>query len=99
MGQNKMIKLLDILKEEILTKHYKERKLERGKIIDIVIPPDAYEGYDLIDVKEKLIPILTKELNSKLDTLERTDIGASDRNIVIIFYYALTPCTHLQLLF
>lgn len=84
MGQNKMIKLLDILKEAILTKHYKERKLERGKIIDIVIPPDAYEGYDLIDVKEKLIPILTKELNSKLDTLERTDIGASDRNIVIL---------------
>lgn len=79
-----MIKLLDILKEAILTKHYKERKLERGKIIDIVIPPDAYEGYDLIDVKEKLIPILTKELNSKLDTLERTDIGASDRNIVIL---------------
>jgi len=84
MGENKMIKLLDILREAILTKHYKERKSERGKIIDIIIPPDAYEGYNLTDVKEKLIPILTKELNSKLDTLERTDIGASDRNIVIL---------------
>lgn len=79
-----MIKLLDILREAILTKHYKERKSERGKIIDIVIPPDAYEGYNLTDVKEKLIPILTKELNSKLDTLEKADIGASDRNIVIL---------------
>lgn len=79
-----MIKLLDILREAILTKHYKERKSERGKIIDIVTPPDAYEGYNLTDVKEKLIPILTKELNSKLDTLEKADIGASDRNIVIL---------------
>jgi hypothetical protein len=83
-----MIKLIDILKEAILTKHYKDRKLERGKILDIILPSESYEGYKLEDVKEKLIPVITKQLDSKLEILEKADINSSFRNIVIMKVYS-----------
>jgi hypothetical protein len=63
-----MIKLIDLLRDLLLNEtqlstHYSDRKTERTEILDIIIPSKAYEGYNLNDVKDKLIPLL-KSLKS-----------------------------------
>jgi hypothetical protein len=78
-----MIKLIDLLRdlsllnETQLSTHYSERKAARTEILDIIIPSKAYEGYNLNDVKNKLIPLLKSKLLSQLDILENKDIDSS----------------------
>jgi len=69
--------LLPSLNEAQISTHYSERKAARTEILDIIIPSKAYEGYNLNDVKDKLIPLLKSKLLSQLDILENKDISAS----------------------
>jgi hypothetical protein len=87
-----MVKLINILKEiflkeTILSKHYRERKEQRGIIDDIEIPKESYEGYELEKVKTLMIPILQIKLNEQLNKLEKSDIESSKTNNIgyIIF--------------
>jgi hypothetical protein len=77
-----MIKLIDLLRDLLLNEtqlstHYSDRKTERTEILDIIIPSKAYGGYNLNDVKDKLIPLLKSKLLTQLDTLENKNIDAS----------------------
>lgn len=78
-----MIKLLDILKkilvsEARLTGHYIERKAQRGKILDIILPFSAYERHDKDETVNKLLPLIQSELYKRLEVLENSDISISD---------------------
>ena len=66
------------LNEAGLTDHYRERKAERGTILDIEIPQAAIGNRDLKDVKSKLIPILQAKLDQRLSHVERMDLGISN---------------------
>jgi hypothetical protein len=68
---------LPSLNEAEISTHYTDRKAERTEILDIIIPFKAYEGYNLNDVKDKLIPLLKSKLLSQLEALENKDISAS----------------------
>lgn len=82
-----MIKLIDVLFELVQSQHYVERKNERGTIVDITLPEEAYGEYDKKEAKEKLIPILQQELDSKLAALEAADYEASkQKNVVVRFF-------------
>jgi hypothetical protein len=69
--------ILPSLNEAELSNHYSDRKTEREEILDIIIPAKAYEGYNLDDVKDKLIPLLKSKLLSQLEVLENKNIDAS----------------------
>ena len=77
-----MIKLLTLLLEANLTGHYLERKELRGKILDIVLPREAYGGYDLSIVKNKLLPLLQQDLLNALKVVEGGTYGESQKNIL-----------------
>lgn len=65
-----MITLADILTEAHLTDHYRDRKAERGTIIDIQLPKAAYGEYNVEQAKEKIIDALQSKLNSELSDIE-----------------------------
>jgi hypothetical protein len=75
--QDALQAILPSLNEAELSTHYSERKAERKEILDIIIPSKAYEGYNLDNVKDKLIPLLKSKLLSQLEALENKDIKAS----------------------
>jgi hypothetical protein len=77
-----MIKLIDLLKELTLTGHYKERKSERGDILNITLPKKAYGDYNTLDAQPKIIQAITAELNSRLQRLENADVDASKSSII-----------------
>ena len=52
-----MVKLIEILKELFPTPHYLDRKAERGDIIKIILPKEAYVEYDITETNNKLIEI------------------------------------------
>lgn len=82
-----MIKLSDILLELAQTKHYLERKAERGKIVDIRLQAEAYGEYNKKEVKEKLKPILQQELDSRFRRLENADYTISEqKNVAVRFF-------------
>ena len=78
------------LKEAELTKHYKERKAERGTIVDI-----AARGYNIDDaVKKTLIPKLQAKLDERLTYVENTAIGMSNNfnlGLVVFMPILQTP--------
>jgi hypothetical protein len=59
-----------ILNELNLTSHYVDRKKERGTILNISLSKDAYDGYQFSEVKNALIPKISKEYNDRLSRLE-----------------------------
>ena len=77
-----MIKLTDLLKELFATDHYKDRKAERGNILDITLPKEAYGEYSTVETRQKLKTTIEKELDSRLSKLEGSDIDASKSSIV-----------------
>jgi hypothetical protein len=77
-----MIKLTDLLKELTSTPHYQQRKLERGNILDIILPKEAYGDYNIDEAKSKIIQSITSELNSRLQRLENADVDASKTHII-----------------
>lgn len=82
-----MIKLAEILLELAQSKHYKERKGQRGTILDVRLPDEAYGDYNKKEAKEKLIPTLQRELDSRYSTLEGADYQASmQKNVGVRFF-------------
>jgi hypothetical protein len=77
-----MIKLTDLLKELFSTPHYKDRKVERGNILDITLSKEAYGEYDINEAKSKIISNIKNELDSRLQRLENSDIDASKSSII-----------------
>lgn len=84
-----MIKLTDLLKELTSSSHYQQRKSERGNILDIILPKEAYGDYNIDEAKSKIIQSITSELNSRLQRLENVDVDAS--KTYIIGYKILKP--------
>ena len=84
-----MVKLIEILKELFATKHYRNRKAERGDIIKIILPKEAYAEYDVAETNNKLKLIIEDELKLRLERLENSDINAS--NAFNIGYKILKP--------
>jgi hypothetical protein len=72
-----MIKLINLLEELSLSGHYGNRKIERGDILDIVLPKEAYGDYSTVETRQKLKATIEKELDSRLSKLESSDIDAS----------------------
>ena len=72
------------IQESISSDHYEKRKEERGHILDITLPDEAYTGYDKEETKIKLIAILQNELNSRLKAIEGKDIASSFKNNVLL---------------
>jgi len=74
--------------EAIRTKHYLERKDERGTIVDISIKqPQAYGGRDVKTTNQKLIPILQAELDKRFQYIETEPFGKSGEfNVGAIFF-------------
>jgi hypothetical protein len=77
-----MISLIELLKELGITKHYSERKEQRGDIYKISIPKEAYGDYNVEDTNSKLIDVLKNELFSRLSRIEGIDINASFKYFV-----------------
>jgi len=84
-----MVKLIEILKELFASKHYEDRKAERSNIIKIILPKDAYVGYDMVETNNKLKLIIEDELKLRLERLENSDINAS--NAFTVGYKILKP--------
>lgn len=80
-----------ILWEAIQTDHYLVRKKQRGTIVDIQINnPQAYKNYDVNLTNSKLIPILQKELNNRLQYIETVDFGESGEfNLGVVFFFPI----------
>lgn len=82
-----MIKITNILLELAQSQHYVDRKAERGTIVDIRLPDDAYGEYDKREVKEKLIPALQQELDKRFNMLEGADYTVSmQKNVAVRFF-------------
>ena len=86
-----MIKIINILKELLLeaisSTHYLERKEQRGKIQNIIIPPASYEGYNRQETVDKLFPLLQSELYKRLKILENSIMGISNKfNVAYIMF-------------
>jgi hypothetical protein len=82
-----MIKLINILKEALLkettlSSHYKERRIQRAEILDIILPKESYEGYNLNEIKPLIIAKLQEKLLKQLESLEKDNILASTNNNV-----------------
>jgi hypothetical protein len=58
-----MIKLTNLLKELTNTSHYQQRKSERGNVLDIILPKEAYGDYDTDDAKSKIIQSIIRREN------------------------------------
>jgi len=75
-----LVKILhEILNELNLTSHYVDRKKERGTILDVSLSKDAYGGYQFSEVKDALIPKISKEYNDRLSRLESAPNIASSK--------------------
>jgi hypothetical protein len=73
------MKLIDILKELILSPHYKDRKKERvDSITNIYVPKEALGNFTLNQVKEPLIKYIQEILNKKLVSLESLNMPLSE---------------------
>jgi hypothetical protein len=82
-----MIKLVDVLKktlikEAILSSHYKERRIQRAEILDIILPKESYEEYNLNEIKPLIVAKLQEKLLKQLESLEKDNILASVNNNV-----------------
>jgi len=77
-----MIKLTDLLKELFATGHYKDRKAERGNILDIIVSKEAYGDYNIDEAKSKIISSIKNELDSRLQRLENADVESSKTHII-----------------
>jgi hypothetical protein len=84
-----MVKLIEILKELFASKHYVQRKNERGNIIKIILPKEAYAEYDIAETNNKLKLVIEDELSLRLERLEGSDMDAS--NTFNIGYKILKP--------
>jgi hypothetical protein len=84
-----MVKLIEILKELFASKHYVQRKNERGNIIKIILPKEAYAEYDITETNNKLKLVIEDELLLRLERLEDSDMDAS--NTFNIGYKILKP--------
>ena len=67
-----------LLREAELTKHYTDRKGERGTIIGITLPEYVYEARNKAETDRNLIGILNAELNKRLAAVEKTKLGISN---------------------
>ena len=65
------------LAEAILTKHYNDRKAERGTITNVEVQKAAYGEYDVEETNQKLIPLLQAKLDEKLTEIEAKDFPIS----------------------
>jgi hypothetical protein len=83
------MKLITLLKELMASTHYYDRKAERGKILNIEVPPGAAKGYSIAELKPKLTQAIIQALNSRLQRLEASDINSS--NTFVIGYKILKP--------
>lgn len=82
-----MIKLINILLELAQSQHYVDRKGERGTIVDIKLPDEAYGEYDKKEAKQKIIPALQQELNKRFSMLEEADYQVSmQKNVAVKFF-------------
>ena len=82
-----MTKLISILKEAIQTQHYKERKAERGTILGVKLPKEAYGEYSVEEKNKKLFPVLQAELDNRFKDLESKDILMSEKyNLGVGFF-------------
>ena len=80
------------LEEAIETDHYKERKAERGTILDIELPEAVYGDGNLKDIKSRLIPILQAKLDSRLSHVEKMDLGMSNNlNLGLVVFMPVIP--------
>ena len=68
------------LAEAILTKHYNDRKAERGTITSVEVQKAAYGEYDVEETNQKLVPFLQTKLNQKLAEVEEKSFGVSKNN-------------------
>jgi hypothetical protein len=86
-----LIKILrELINELNLSDHYINRKKERGTILSISLSKDAYEGYQFSEVKDALIPKISKEYNDRLSRLESTSNVASS-NQQAVGYKIIKP--------
>jgi hypothetical protein len=86
-----LVKILrELISELNLTSHYIKRKKERGTILNISLSKDAYEGYQFSEIKDALIPKISKEYNDRLSRLESTSNIASS-NQQAIGYKIIKP--------
>ena len=74
-----MIKLATILVEAIQSQHYKERKAERGIILGVKLPKEAYGEYGVEETNNKLVTILQAELDRRFTDIESRDFLLSDK--------------------
>lgn len=74
--------------EAIQTKHYLDRKTERGTIESVSISDSkVYKGFNVEDTNAKLVPFLQEELNKRFKYIENTDFGKSgEYNLGVIFF-------------
>lgn len=73
-----MIKLIEILKELGLSRHYEKRKIDRvDNITDIYIPKEALGDFKLSEVKESIIKNIQNEVYDRLKRLEPENIPSS----------------------
>ena len=79
------------LAEAILTRHYNDRKAERGTIASLEIAKAAYGEYDKEETDKKLIPLLQAKLDEKLTEIEGKEFEASNK-------YNLGLCAFMPLL-
>jgi len=91
MGENKMIKLLDILLELNLTDHYNERKTGRVTNIDkVVVPKEALGEFTLSQIQEPLIKKIQDITFSKLEKLEKNKEISLSQSFYVTYKF-LTP--------
>jgi hypothetical protein len=77
-----------MLKEARQSAHYALRKEERGRILDVKLPPAAYEGYDFKEVEAKLIPDIQDRLFRLLRAFEgkaNDYSGTTIRTFVVLY--------------
>lgn len=80
--------MLTQLLEAELSKHYQERKEERGTIIKAQVESkDILGSYDQMDVEERLVPYLQNKLQQKFNELESSPLGQSNNyDLGVIFF-------------
>ena len=70
------------LTEYHLTSHYKERRNERGQILQVFTAKEALEGYDADQVKEALKKAMQQKLDQTLNELESAGSGDQQKSNV-----------------
>jgi hypothetical protein len=85
-----MIKLIDILNELKLDKHYLDRKTDRViNIRKVIVPNEALGDFTLAEIQEPLINAIRSKLLLKLKKLEKDDLPRSTGRF--IGYKIFTP--------